>query len=111
MEITFTTLNAAVPALAAACAQSVTVAPFALELGHVTRGAEGASAVAGQPVAQLPVLRQLAWTPNPIKVAPAAKPKSTTSITSTTLAYRNQESTGMKLDGFGGVPPRGKPKV
>lgn len=123
MEITFITPNAVVPALAAACAQPVTVSAIALELlapaGHATRGAVGAlgalgaSHVTGLPVAQLPVLRQLAWNPTPIKVAPvgAAKPKSTTSTISTTLAYRNQESSGMKLDGFSGLPPRGKPKV
>ncbi|MEU7820006.1 hypothetical protein [Catellatospora sp. NPDC049133] len=123
MEITFKTTNAAVPAaLAAACAQSVMVAPFAPELapaGHATRGVKGAlgalggSTATGLPVEQLPVLRQLAWNPNPIKVAPAgaAKPKSITSTISTTLAYRNQESSGMKLDGFSGLPPRGKPKV
>ncbi|WP_144122282.1 hypothetical protein [Catellatospora sichuanensis] len=123
MEITFKTLNAVVPSLAAACAPSVTVSPIALAApsqpaptGHATHGAVGAlggSTVTGLPVAQLPVLRQLAWNPNPIKVAPAgaAKPKSITSTTSTTLAYRNQESSGMKLDGFSGLPPRGKPKV
>ncbi|GAA1404759.1 hypothetical protein ACFQZ4_29125 [Catellatospora coxensis] len=123
MEITFITPNAVVPALAAACATSVAVAPIALAAssqlapaGHATRGAVGAlglATVTGLPVAQLPVLRQLAWNPNPIKVAPvgAAKPKSTTSTISTTLAYRNQESSGMKLDGFSGLPPRGKPKV
>src|SRR5687767_3681683 len=108
MEITFKTTNAAVPAaLAAACARSVMVAPFALELapaGHATRGVVGAvgalggSTATGLPVEQLPVLRQLAWNPNPIKVAHvgAAKPKSITSTISTTLAYRNQESSGMK---------------
>ena len=117
MEITFMTPNAVSPSLAAACAPSVTVSPNALQLapaGHATRGAVGAlglATVTGLPVAQLPVLRQLAWNPNPIKVAPigAAKPKNST--TSTTLAYRNQESSGMKLDGFSGLPPRGKPKV
>ncbi|WP_155374412.1 hypothetical protein [Catellatospora vulcania] len=123
MEITFKTLNVVVPALAAARASSVAVSPIALAAspqsapaGHATCGAVGAlgaSTVTGLPVAQLPVLRQLAWNPNPIKVAPAGatEPKSTTSTISTTLAYRNQESSGMKLDGFDGLPPRGKPKV
>ncbi|GAA2362183.1 hypothetical protein Cme02nite_42450 [Catellatospora methionotrophica] len=114
MEITFITPNAVVPALAAARVQSVTVSPTALQLApvcHATRGAAGAlgqPTVTGLPVAGLPVLRQPSWNPNPIKVAPigATEPKN-----STTLAYRNQESSGMKLDGFSGLPPRGKPKV
>ncbi len=116
MEITFKTLNVVVPALAAARASSVAVALELAPAGHATCGAVGAlgaSHVTGLPVAQLPVLRQLAWNPNPIKVAPAgaAEPNSITSTISTTLAYRNQESSGMKLDGFSGLPPRGKPKV
>lgn len=109
--------NAVMPALAAACAPSVAVSPRnrAVIGGHATRGF-AAPAVAGLlPVAQLPALRQLAWTPIEIKAtAPAGAKtlKSTTpSTTSTTLAYRNQESTGRKLDGFSGIPPRGKPKV
>ncbi|BCJ72442.1 hypothetical protein CS0771_19860 [Catellatospora sp. IY07-71] len=117
MEITFMTPNAVSPSLAAACAPSVTVSPRnrAVIGGHATRGF-AAPAVAGLlPVAQLPALRQLAWTPIEIKAAAPAGAmtlKSTTpSTTSTTLAYRVQESTGVKLDGFGGVPPRGKPKV
>ncbi|MEV4412073.1 hypothetical protein [Catellatospora sp. NPDC049609] len=118
MEIMFITPNAAMPALAAACAPSVAVSPRnrAVIGGHATRGFAAGSAVTGLlPVAQLPVLRQLAWNPTPIKAAAPAGAetlKSTTPSTiSTTLAYRNQESTGVKLDGFGGVPPRGKPKV
>jgi hypothetical protein len=112
MEITFITPNAVLPSLAAACAPSVTVSPRnrAVIGGHATRVFAAGSAVAGLlPVAQLPALRQLAW--SPIQAAAPAGAKTLKSTISTTLAYRNQESTGMKLDGFGGVPPRGKPKV
>lgn len=107
MEIMFKTPNAVVPALVAACSPSVTVSP--MTLGHL-----GALAVAS-PLAARPSLRQLPWDQSPIMAAAhagAGIKKSTTSTTSTTsitLAYVNQESTGVKLDGFGGVPPRGIP--
>ncbi len=118
MEITFMTPNAVSPSLAAACAPSVTVSPRnrAVIGGHATRVFTVAPAAAGLlPVGQLPAMRQLDWSPAPIKATAAAGAKALKSITpstnSTTLAYRDQESTGVKLDGFGGVPPRGKPKV
>ncbi|GHJ50188.1 hypothetical protein Cs7R123_75300 [Catellatospora sp. TT07R-123] len=73
-------------------------------------------AVASPLAAQLIAQRQLHWTPrNPILATAAAGAPvlmSNTSITSsnsTTKGYRKNESEGVKLDGFGGVPPRGIP--
>ncbi|MDI1459839.1 hypothetical protein QEZ54_02560 [Catellatospora sp. KI3] len=76
-------------------------------------------AVASLLAAQLVAQRQLHWAPrNPIlATAPAGAPvlmgststTSNNSSTSTTKGYRKNESEGIKLDGFGGVPPRGIP--
>ncbi|MBV1849014.1 hypothetical protein [Catellatospora tritici] len=109
MEMTTTfTLSALVPACAPTAALPVN-RTLPVDRALVASVPAVASPLAAQLIAQ----RQLHWTPqSPIlATAPAGAlvPMSTTSSNSTTKGYRKNESEGIKLDGFGGVPPRGIP--